>query len=482
MEIWEMTASEAVASVQHKRLKAREVVEAVLSRKKEVEPEIRAFIGTMEEEAVKQADSLDRRVEKGEKPPPAAGIPLSLKDDLCWENGSTTCGAGSLRGYKPPFNSAPAQRLRDSGAVITGKTNLDQWSMGGTTESSSFRVTLNPRNLQRVAGDGAAASVAAGSSMLALGSDTGGGLRQGASYCGVMGLRPTPGLISRYGLISFSSSFSQVGLLSRSVDDISLALDLVCGFDYRDASTGVCPAELPDEDPAESYKAALPTKNFEQVDEKYAAVFKDAISSFSGRGVEINEVDLPHFSYGLMAYYVMALAEASSNLSRFDGIRFGEHFDGETLEEWYCQTRGRAFGEEARRRSILGAFFLNENNYHKYYYRALQVWTLVKQEFSNILKSHRLIFLPVVPAGVPAVGEQKGLIQKYEQDRFCAPVSLAGLPAICLPVAVVEGMPVGIQIVGAPFSEKMLLRAARKISREAGALSPVKDIGREGLM
>ncbi len=480
MELWEMSASEAAEAVKRKDFKTRELVESVLKRKVKTDAKIKAFINSTGEKAVHDADEADRRGQQVSERVRLPGIPFSIKDDISWEGTATTVGAEVLKDYRPPFSASAAEFLSQNGAVMVGKTNLDQFGLGNTTRNSSFHASTNPWDNSRLPGDGSAASLAAGSSMLSLSSDAAGELRQGASYCGVVGLRPTPGRISRYGLMSYSSSFAQVGLLARTVEDMSMALELVSGKDPLDPATKDF-KEKGEVIPDGNRKAALPEAVWEQIDERHYRVLKEAISVLEGSSssnFQINQVDLPHFNLGLQAYYVIAFAETSSNLSRFDGIRFGENCeeDSQNLEEWYFKTRGSTFNQEARRRSIVGTWFLNEENYQAYYSKALQVKTLIKNELAEVFKYNRLLLLPVVPGAAPSNFPQNDFLEEYRRDFFCAPVSLAGLPSVVVPAGMVDQLPVGVQIVGAPFTEKFLLEAAQVIEQAAGFSTPVRDI------
>lgn len=482
MELWEMSASEAVKAVNKKDIKVRELLESLLNRKEQTEGKLRAFLYTGGEEILEEADNLDREIEQGRSRDAVTGLPFTMSDDLCWKDTAATWGSEALQEYYPPFSSMSARRLSEKGALMWGKTNLDQWGMGSTTRDSSFQVTLNPWDPERVAGDGSASSLAAGSSFLSLVSDTGGRLRQSASYCGLAGLRPTPGLISKYGLMLFSPSFALVGLMARKVEDISLAMKTVSGFEENDAATEDCPLKMKVSLPNVGLRAGVPEKAWEGLEEKHYWLLKDAIGALSNEEnspvEKTAEVNLPHFGYGVQAYYIIAFAEASSQLARFDGIRFGRCHQGENLEEWYYQTRRLTFNREARRRTVIGNFFLNENNYEIYYSRALQVKTLVRNEMLEALQKHQILFLPVVPETAPLASgdEERNFLREYRRDYYCAPVSLAGLPSVVVPVGFVDNMPVGLQVVGSPYSEKWLLEVARWIEKEAGVNLPVKDI------
>lgn len=459
-----MSAFDAKEKVRQKKIKARELIESILTRRKDTE-NLNSYISIFKETALSKAEDLDKKIEQGEQPE-LTGLALSLKDDLCWAQGKTTAGASALDNYFPSFSSAPAEKLHNSGAVVIGKNNLDQWSMGTTTRTSSYGVTLNPWDQSRVAGDGAAAAVASGSAHLGLGSDTGGGVRRSASYCGVLGLRPTPGRVSRHGLINFSPSFSQVGVLARKPEDLSLALDEISGVDSRDASTSAGPSQYIKDIPEKGLIAAYPREIFEQLDQEHAKILQETIDLFSQTGITFEEVELRDFSLGVQAYYIIASAEASSSLSRYDGIRFGSAYPADELDEWYFRTRSQTFGVEARRRSVMGTAYLNEQNYQRYYSKALQVRSMVKEELFKALKGRHLLILPAVPSVAPGLEDQSHFLNEYQQDCYCSPVSLAGLPALSVPAGRLEHLPLGLQLVGIPFSENLLIEVARRAGIE----------------
>ncbi len=469
MKLFEWTAGEAQQAIKRKELKARELAETAISRMEATDDRVKAFITLTGETALQQADDLDRHNQDNGKAPPLAGVPVAVKDNLALEGYPCTLGAKAFQNMVSPYTAAVVSRIIDAGGLIMGKTNLDEFGLGSFTHSSHFCVTRNPLDLERVAGDGAAAAVACGHSLLGIASDTGGAVREAAAYCGIAGLRPTPGLVSRHGLAAFSSSLSQVGLLSRKAGDLALLLETIAGFDPRDSSTMGCPHDLENELPGDgAVKIGFPTHLFDQVDGSLQKVVEDKRNHFAEAGLELKNISLPHFAAGLLAYYILVMAESFSNLSRYDGIRYGESVSGNNLEEWYQKNRGLVMGEEAKRRSLMGAYLLNEDNFEEYYRKAQKVWTLVKRDFQQVLPECHLLMLPVTRSPAPPVKKGNNFLDDYRVDEFCAPVSLAGLPSLSLPLGLAEGLPVNIQLVGRPFMEKGLLALGERLEEIAG--------------
>lgn len=464
-----MSAAEAVKAIKKKEIKARELVENAITRLEYTNDRLKSLITITGENALQQADAVDKKVSADEALPPLGGIPLVIKDDLALEGIPNTVGTKALENNYSPFSAEVVQRSIDSGGAVMGKANMDEFGMGATTKTSSYFWSRNPLDLDRTAGEGAAAAVSANQAMLAIASDTGGGLREAASYCGIMGLCPTPGVISRYGLTSFSSSLSEVGLLARKAEDFLLMLDIASGYDPRDFATSALSATSLKDDLIENniITAGYPTEIWQQVEAPFKDNIENNIELFKNCNMEFQEVSLPYFKAGLLAYYILVISESFSNLSRFDGIRYGYHYEGANLEEWYQKTRKHTFGEEARRRSFLGAYLLNEDNYKKYYEKALQVWTLVKDDFSRVFEKCDLLILPVTRLPAPLLEETKSFTENYQIDEFCAPVSLAGLPSLCLPVSKSNDLPVSVQLVGKPFSEKSLIKLSMRLESEA---------------
>ncbi len=465
MELEKITAAAAANAVRNKEITARELTEVFLSRCFAANSTLNSFLHICREEALHQADAVDNKVKLGETLLPLAGVPVALKDDLCYREAPTTCGTAALQSFNPPYNAAAVQRLIDAGAVIVGKTNLDQFGLGSSTASSFAGPTANPSHKDKVAGDGAAAAVAAGQCLLALSSDTGGSMRIGASHCGLFGLRPTTGLVPRHGLTSFAPSFAQVGILAGDAEDTYLALKVIAGYDPRDSATALIKDGIPgaeDKISLKGLKIGFPADIFDLTESKTREALHKTKDRYEATGAKFVEVSLPLFEEALQAYYVIAAAEASSNLGRFDGIRFGTPKEGANLEEWYAKTRGSTFGAEAKRRSVIGTHLLSKDSFDLYYRQAQKVWNLVRHNFYAALENCDLIALPAVTAPAGAAAENKDFLQGYREDHYCAPVSLSGLPALCVPAGEVDALPVGLQLTGRPFGEAALTQLAAR--------------------
>ncbi len=410
-------------------------------------------------DATEQAMVIDQKIKQGEKPP-LAGIPVAVKDDLCYGVLPTSFGSTAFSEFISPVTAAAVEDLMDAGAVVIGKTNLDEMGQGSTTLSSPRGATANPWQAERTAGSAGAAAVATGICMLAVESDSGGALRQGASHCGVTGLRPTTGRVSRHGLNAHCSSFARVGITAFSCENISDVLDIISGFDERDAATAVCRDGIPEvvkKPGSEDITIGYPVTAFDFLEPELREIFEQTRDNFAGLGYKIKEVDLSLLREGLQAYYVIALTEASSNHARFDGIRFGKTGEANSLEKMYLQSRAEILGKEARRRSIFGTFLLGKGNYGTYYRQALKIWQMVRREFSGVLQDCDLLMLPTAKNLPRPLQGESSFLDEWSDDLFCAPVSLSGLPALTIPAGQVDQLPVGMQLVGPPFSEKTLL-------------------------
>jgi len=459
VELDKMTAAAAAKAVNNREISARELTEAYLNRCTTLNSTLHSLVHIFEQEALRQAEAVDSLVSRGETALPLAGVPVVLKDDLCYSAGPTTWGAASLKNFQPPYTAAAAQKLIDAGAIIVGKANLDQFGLGSSAASSYAGPAANPRDPARPAGDGAAAAVAAGQCLLGLSSDSGGSLRMGASHCGLFGLRPTTGLVSRHGLYTHAPSFASVALAARDTADINLALQVISGYDSRDAATAAVKDGAPraeGEKLSRSVKIGYPKDLFALLPHHTLSALEPARERYRAAGAEFVEITLPLFREALLAYYVIAYAEASSNLSRFDGIRFGLSAEGANLEEYYFKTRGAAFDAEAKRRVIIGTHLLSQDNFERYYRQAQKVWRLIRQSFATALEKCDLIMLPAVLAPAEAREESQDFLKAYIQGCFCAPVSLSGLPALSAPASEVGALPVGLQLVGRPFAETTL--------------------------
>ena len=406
------------------------------------------------------------------------GVPVAIKDNMCITGTRTTCGSKILGDYHPPYTATVVERLENAGAVVIGKTNLDEFAMGSSTENSAFFPTRNPWDISRAPGGssgGSAAAVAAGMSATALGSDTGGSIRQPASFCGVVGMKPTYGRVSRYGLVAFASSLDQIGPFTRSVEDMALVLNVICGADPRDATSASEP--VPDFTQTlgagvKGMKVGVPYAFLgEHIDASVRASFDALVESLEREGATVVEVALPHANHGLSAYYIIANAEASANLARFDGIRYGHRSArAKTLEDAYTLTREEGFGREVKRRVFLGTYVLSAGYYDAYYRRAQQVRTLIIRDFQTAFRACDVVLLPTAPTPAFKLGEKMDdPILMYLNDIFTIPVNLAGLPGISVPCGLSpDGLPIGAQLIGRAFDEATVLRAAAGVERVSG--------------
>lgn len=484
------SAAGIAGAVRSGDVSATEVARRALDRLQALNPGLNAFIDVFRDEAMAQASEIDRRRRAGERLGPLAGVPVALKDNMCLAWGRTTCASRMLESYRSPYTSTAGQRLIDSGAIIVGKTNMDEFAMGSSGESSFFGPTRNPRDPSRVPGgssSGSAAAVTAGIVPLALGSDTGGSIRQPAGLCGVVGLKPTYGRVSRYGLVAYASSLDQIGPLGRTVEDCALVLETISGVDEQDGTSADMPAPtlLADLDrPIEHAVIGVPRQAHDPHNHPgVATALGDAIDAFVKMGARIVEVDLEHVAHGIAAYYLVASAEASSNLARFDGVRYGHRAastPGETLLEMYCRSRSEGFGPEVQRRIMLGTYALSSGYYDAYYNTALKVRRRIKQDYDRAFEANDrmgtpacdAILMPSSPSPAFRIGEKSSdPLAMYLEDVYTVTVNLAGLPAITIPgtPASVEGvsLPMGVQLVGRAFDEGRLLRIARMLEEAA---------------
>ncbi len=469
MELHEMTMHEALAAMRRGELTSVKLTEAILARIEAVDPKTRAYLTVTAEAAMEAARQADARRAEGNEAP-LLGLPLAIKDNLSTRGVETTCASRILKGYVPPFDATVVERLKAAGAVLLGKTNMDEFAMGSSTENSAFFPTHNPWDLERVPGGssgGSAAAVAAGEALAALGTDTGGSVRQPASLCGLVGVRPTYGRCSRYGLIAFASSLDQPGPLTRDVRDAALLMQVMAGHDPRDATTWQAP--VPDyvaalgEGDLHGLRVGVPKEYFvEGVEAAVEQAVRSAIETLAELGAEIVEVSLPHSETGLPVYYLIAPAEASANLARFDGIRYGYRAKARTLEELYFRTRGEGFGPEVKRRIMLGTYALSAGYYDAYYRKAQQVRTLIRRDFDRAFEQVDVIVGPTSPVTAFRLGERTDdPLQMYLADIFTLSQALAGIPALSLPCGFDEaGLPIGLQIAAPVLQEAAMFRVA----------------------
>jgi aspartyl-tRNA(Asn)/glutamyl-tRNA(Gln) amidotransferase subunit A len=469
MELYEWTAHEIRDKIRDKKISAKEIIKEMMNRIKEVDSKIDAYMSISEETALTWASKVDERIASGEQLDDLAGIPMAIKDNICTEGIQTTCSSKILENFVPPYNATVVEKLYKAKGILVGKTNMDEFAMGSSTENSAFKITKNPWNLERVPGGssgGSAAAVAAGEAFFSLGSDTGGSIRQPASFCGIVGLKPTYGLISRYGLIAYASSLDQVGPLTKDVEDCALVLNTIAGYDNMD-STSV-PYEKIDYKKAlindvKGIKIGIAKEYFgEGIDQDVKNVIYRAVDLLKTMGAEIEEVSLPHTKYALPAYYIIASSECSSNLARFDGIRYGYRAKNfSDVNDLFIKTRSEAFGEEVKRRIMLGTYALSLGYYDAYYKQALKMRTLIKEEFDKVFEKFDVLISPTSPTTAFKIGEKiDDPLKMYMSDICTVPINIAGIPAISIPCGSVEGLPVGLQIMGKHFNESTILRVA----------------------
>jgi len=452
-----------------------------------VDPHLQAFVTVTGEQALAQAEKADKLLSSGENTGVLTGIPMALKDLLCTKGIKTTCSSKILENFIPPYDATVVERLDQAGAVMLGKLNMDEFAMGSSTENSRFFTTRNPWDTSRVPGGssgGAAAAVASGEAVFTLGSDTGGSIRQPASFCGVVGLKPTYGRISRYGLIAFASSLDQIGPFTMDVRDCAIVLKAIAGHDPMDSTSG--DIEVPDYEKCltgdiKGLRIGIPREYFgEGIKSDIKDKVMEALKIMEGLGAVCEEMSLPHTEYALPAYYLVAPAEASSNLARYDGVGFG-YRDEEAADiiSMYKNTRSEGFGPEVKRRIMLGTYALSSGYYDAYYLKALKVRTLIKQDFDKAFEKFDVFVTPTTPTTAFKMGEKvDDPVAMYQSDLLTVPANMAGVPAISLPCGLIDGLPVGLQIIAKPFAEDMLLRVAHAYeqNRGTGAFVPGLEV------
>ncbi|NSJ90368.1 aspartyl/glutamyl-tRNA(Asn/Gln) amidotransferase subunit A [Clostridium cochlearium] len=469
MELYNLTAHELKSKIDEKEVKVEEVVESYLNRIEEVDSKVGAFLYTGSEEAIKKAKELDKKIAKGENLKALGGIPVSIKDNISVKDMQNTCASKMLQGYKSPYDAHVIEKIKNEDGIILGKVNMDEFAMGSSTENSAYKLTRNPWDLERVPGGssgGSAAAVAAMETPLALGTDTGGSVRQPAAFCGLVGLKPTYGRISRYGAIAFGSTLDQVGILSKDVEDCALLTKNIAGLDHKDFTTA--DIKVPDytqflNKDLKGKKIGIPRECFgEGLDENVRKAIKEALQVLKENGAEIEEFSLPSLDYALAAYYIISSAEASSNLARFDGIRYGYRTKDYTdAVDIYFKSRNEGFGKEAKRRIMLGTYVLSEGYYDAYYKKALKVRNVIKREYENVFKKYHAIISPTSPTPAFKIGEKiNDIMAMYLIDIYTVPVSVAGLPAMSIPCGMVDGLPIGLQIIGNYYKEDDIFNIA----------------------
>jgi aspartyl-tRNA(Asn)/glutamyl-tRNA(Gln) amidotransferase subunit A len=475
MKIYELSVKDLIEKIRSKELSSTEIVKSFLERINSVEDKLKAFNTILKDKALEIAKIVDEKIFKGEDLPLLAGIPIAIKDNICTKGIFTTCSSKMLSNFIPTYNATVYNKILNNYMIPIGKTNMDEFAMGSSNENSAFYSCSNPWDIERVPGGssgGSAVSVASFESPVSLGSDTGGSIRLPASFCGIVGMKPTYGLISRYGLIAFASSLDQIGTFSRNVYDNALLLNVIAGYDEKD-STSVN-VEIPDytsflKEDISNIKIAIPKEMFEEgLDVEVKESIMKSVEKLQELGAKVEEISLPLLKYSLAAYYIIATAEASSNLARYDGIKYGYRTNEKVsnIEELYLKTRSEGFGEEVKRRIMLGTYVLSSGYYEAYYKKALQFRTLLINELKNIFKKYDIILSPTVANTAFKKGEKSDPISMYLTDIMTVIVNLAGIPAISIPCGFdSKNLPIGIQFMAGPLGEGTLYKVAYNLEK-----------------
>jgi aspartyl-tRNA(Asn)/glutamyl-tRNA(Gln) amidotransferase subunit A len=478
MKLTDITADKLVSLYENRDLTVTEVIKGVYEEIERTDKDIRAFISICPDRALEDARRMDAKIVAGEPLEPLAGVPVAIKDNMTIRDMRTTCGSRVLEHYIPPYTATAVERLRSAGAIVVGKANCDEFAMGSSTENSAFFVTRNPHKFDRVPGGssgGSAASVASGTSVIALGSDTGGSIRTPASFCGVVGIKPTYGRVSRYGLVAFASSLDQIGPLAKSVRECAQTLEVICGFDHFDSTSAdtTVPELVKNLDrPIKGTRIGIPKEYFVAgLDPEVKAKIEAGMRLYEDLGCQLDEISLPHTEYAIATYYLIATAEASSNLARYDGVRYGLRESGNsTLQEMYRKTRHNGFGKEVKRRILLGTYALSAGYYDAYYLKALKVRTLMLKDFQKAFEQVDVILTPTSPTVAFKIGEKTGdPLSMYLSDIFTITLNLAGLPGISIPCGKnSEGLPIGMQLMANHFEEGLLMTLAHHFEKAGG--------------
>jgi aspartyl-tRNA(Asn)/glutamyl-tRNA(Gln) amidotransferase subunit A len=478
MNLKNLTADRLVSLYANRDLTVTEVITSVFDEIDRSDGIIHAFISLCRERALEEARRTDSRIAAGEPLNSLTGVPVAIKDNMNVRDVPTTCGSKILDNYIPPYTATAVERLRSAGAIVVGKTNMDEFAMGSSTENSGFFVTRNPHDLERVPGGssgGSAASVAAGMALIGLGSDTGGSIRQPASFCGVVGMKPTYGRVSRYGLVAYASSLDQIGPFTKSVRECAQVLETICGFDHYDSTSADTPVDsfvkILDQ-PMKDIRIGIPKEYFGAgMDPEVKANIESAIRRYESMGCKIEEIRLPHTEHAVATYYLIATAEASSNLARYDGVRYGLREGGAGgLSEMYRKTRMAGFGKEVKRRILLGTYALSAGYYDAYYLKALKVRTLILQDFEKAFEKVNIILTPTTPTPAFRIGEKTAdPLSMYLSDIFTITCNLSGLPGISLPCGKNSAnLPIGMQLISNHFQEATLLQVAHNFEKAGG--------------
>jgi aspartyl-tRNA(Asn)/glutamyl-tRNA(Gln) amidotransferase subunit A len=471
-----LSIEEAADLLAKREISSRELTQAVIERIAAVEPRVRSYLALTTERALAQADAADARIAAGERGA-LLGVPVAIKDLLTTKGVATTCGSKMLQNFVPPYDATVVDRLFGAGAVMVGKTNMDEFAMGSSTENSAFHPTHNPWDLSRVPGGssgGSAAAVAAGEAIYSLGSDTGGSIRQPAALSGVVGMKPTYGRVSRFGLVAFASSLDQVGPFAHTVRDMAIVLNAICGHDANDSTSA--PLDVPDftadlEKGVQGLRIGVPKEYMPaSLDAGVRARVDAALTALEAQGAIVDrDVALPSTEAALAVYYIIAPSEASANLARYDGVKYGFSYQqGEGMWDNMEKTRGRGFGAEVKRRIMIGTYALSSGYYDAYYLKAQKVRTVIRREFDAAFEKYDVLVAPVTPTTAFKIGEKTSdPYEMYLNDVFTLPVNIAGLPGLSVPAGFVDGLPVGLQVIGKPFDEATVLRVARAYEQTA---------------
>lgn len=475
-EIYELTASEVRNKILNKELSAYEVTKAVFERIEKTDELIGSFVSLRKEKALEEAKIIDEKIAKGEKVGALAGVPVSIKDNMVSLNDPSASCSKILDGYIGIYDATVVTKLKEADAIIIGKTNMDEFAMGGSTKTSYYKLTKNPWDTSKVPGGssgGAASSIASQQCFISLGSDTGGSIRQPASFCGVVGLKPTYGRVSRYGLMAFASSLDQIGPLAKNVEDIALAMNVIAGYDDYDGTVKNIPVpdytEFLGKD-IKGVKIGVPKEYFvDGMNENVKAIMMDALEKLKEAGAELVDVSLPHTKYALPTYYILAPAEASSNLARFDGIRYGYRSkNAKDFNDLYVKSRSEGFGSEVKRRIMIGTYVLSAGFYDAYFKKAQKARALIKADFDKAFETVDMIFTPVAPTPAFSLDAVKTPLELYLEDIFTLSANLAGVPGLSIPAGITEGLPVGIQLLGKHFDEGNLIAVGSAFEKIRG--------------
>ena len=479
MQLNELKGIDYIELVHQRKVTVEQVMIDIFNQIDRLDEKLKAYLRINRKGALEEAKKIDQKIKNNSKIPPLAGLPIAIKDIICTKGIETNCASKILQGFVPPYDATVIRKIKKAGAIIIGKTNMDEFGMGSSNENSAFQVTLNPWDMTRVPGGssgGSAVSVAADEALMALGTDTGGSIRLPASFCGIVGMKPTYGRVSRYGVIAYASSLDQVGTLTKSVKDAALMMNVICGHDDMDSTSADIP--VPDfldscREGIKDLKFAIPREYFKQgLNSEVKDSVMKAINTVSELGGKVEEVSLPNIEYALPAYYLIGMAEASSNLAKYDGVQYGLRTgESNNLEDMYRKTRSTGFGPEVIRRIMLGTYALSSGYYDAYYLKAQKVRTLIKKDFDDVFKKFDIILSPTSPVPAFKVGEKMDdPLTMYLTDVYTMPVNMAGLPGLSINCGftATDTLPIGLQMIGRAFEEEKILRVAYNFESHSG--------------